>query len=54
MDRYLLVAVFGAAGAVSRYAVDSLFGTVARGQFPWSTLAVNVIGAWSARSRWEF
>ena len=47
MDRYLLVALFGAAGAVSRYAVDSLFGSVARGQFPWSTLAVNVVGAFA-------
>ena len=47
MDRYLLVALFGAAGAVSRYAVDSLFGGVARGQFPWSTLTVNVVGAFA-------
>ena len=39
--------LFGAAGAVSRYAVDNLFGTVARGQFPWSTLAVNVVGAFA-------
>ena len=47
MDRYLLVALFGAAGAVSRYAVDNLFGGFNRGEFPWSTLAVNVVGAFA-------
>ena len=47
MDRYLLVALFGAAGAVSRYAVDTLFGSVSPGQFPWSTLVVNVVGAFA-------
>ena len=47
MDRYLLVALFGAAGAVSRYAVDAWIGPMSRGQFPWSTLAVNVFGAFA-------
>src|SRR5262245_13633807 len=44
---YLLVAVFGAAGAVSRYAVDTWFGHVARGQFPWGTFVINVVGAFA-------
>ena len=45
MERYLLVAAGGAAGAVARYAVGlqatRLFGA---GQ-TWGTLAVNVVGA---------
>ena len=45
MTRYLLVAVFGAAGAMSRYAVDGWVGTWSRGQFPWGTLTVNLIGS---------
>ncbi len=42
---YLYIALGGALGAVGRYAlagwVHSAFGT----QFPWGTLAVNVIGS---------
>lgn len=46
MFSYLLIAGFGAAGAVSRYAVDLwLGGDAAAGQFPWGTLTVNVVGA---------
>jgi CrcB protein len=40
-----LIAVFGAAGAVSRYAVDSWVSDSTGGQFPWGTLTVNVLGA---------
>ncbi len=44
----LLVAVFGAAGAVSRYAVDSVFiNAGAVGRFPWDTFAVNVVGSFA-------
>ena len=45
MERYLLVAAFGALGAASRYAVDGWVSQVGRGQFPWGTLAVNVAGS---------
>lgn len=45
MSTYLLIAGFGAAGAVSRYAVDSGISTLTGGQFPWGTLTVNVVGA---------
>ena len=45
VSRYLLIAGFGAAGAVSRYALDSWISDFSRGQFPWGTLTVNVIGA---------
>jgi len=44
---YLLVAVFGAAGAVSRYAVDGWITDLGRGQFPWGTMAINVAGAFA-------
>jgi CrcB protein len=42
---YLLVAVFGAAGAVSRYWLDGRVSDVAHGQFPWGTFVINVVGA---------
>ncbi|MGB3100134.1 MAG: fluoride efflux transporter CrcB [Solirubrobacterales bacterium] len=45
MSRYLLIAGFGAAGAASRYAVDSRLSAITGGQFPWGTLTVNVVGA---------
>jgi CrcB protein len=47
MERYLLVAVFGALGAMSRYAVDGWVSNTARGQFPWGTLAVNLAGSFA-------
>jgi CrcB protein len=42
---YLLVGVFGAIGAVARYAVDGWISDATRGQFPWGTLTINVLGA---------
>jgi fluoride exporter len=47
MERYLLVAVFGALGAMSRDAVDGWVSNTARGQFPWGTLAVNLAGSFA-------
>lgn len=47
MERYLLVAAFGALGAVSRYAVDGWVSDTARGQFPWGTLVINVAGSFA-------
>jgi fluoride exporter len=44
---YLLVALFGAAGAVSRYALDGWVTGLTRGQFPWGTMTVNVIGSFA-------
>jgi CrcB protein len=44
---YLLVALFGAAGAVARYALDGWVSDSTRGQFPWGTLTVNVLGAFA-------
>lgn len=43
--RYLLVAGFGALGATARYAVDGWVSNVSRGQFPWGTLLINVVGS---------
>lgn len=44
---YLLVAVFGAAGAISRYALDGWVSDLVHGQFPWGTFVVNVTGAFA-------
>jgi CrcB protein len=40
--RVALIAVAGAAGALSRYAVASAVGVRT---FPWSTLSINVVGS---------
>jgi CrcB protein len=45
MLKLVLIAGFGAAGALSRYGIDSWVGRVADGDFPWSTLIVNVAGS---------
>ena len=44
---YALIAVFGAAGAISRYWVDSQLGDLTHSQFPWGTFAINVVGAFA-------
>jgi CrcB protein len=42
-----LVAIFGAAGAVSRYALDGWISDFTHGQFPWGTFAINLLGAFA-------
>ena len=44
---YALVAIFGAAGAVSRYALDGWVSDLTHGQFPWGTFVVNLLGAFA-------
>jgi fluoride exporter len=44
---YALVAIFGAAGAVSRYALDGWVSGLTHGQFPWGTFVVNLLGAFA-------
>ena len=44
---YLLIGVFGAAGAISRYALDGWVSDATHGQFPWGTMVVNVAGAFA-------
>lgn len=44
---YVLVAIFGAAGAVSRYWVDGRISDLTHGQFPWGTFVINVVGAFA-------
>ena len=44
---YALVAIFGAAGAVSRYALDGWVSDLTHGQFPWGTAVVNLLGAFA-------
>ncbi len=45
MIRYLLVAIGGMLGAVSRYGLAGWISGAAEGSFPYGTLAVNVIGS---------
>ncbi|HEX6995438.1 MAG TPA: fluoride efflux transporter CrcB [Gammaproteobacteria bacterium] len=42
---YLWVALGGALGSMSRYAVGRVVARFAEGAFPWSTLIVNVSGS---------
>jgi fluoride exporter len=44
---YLLVAAFGAAGAVSRYWLDGRVSDLTHGQFPWGTFVINIAGAFA-------
>jgi len=44
---YALIAVSGAAGAVSRYALDGWISDLTHGQFPWGTFVINVLGAFA-------
>ena len=44
---YALIAIFGAAGAVSRYALDGWVSDLTHGQFPWGTFVVNLLGAFA-------
>lgn len=41
----LLIALGGAAGAITRYLLDSWIAQRAGGAFPWGTLVVNVSGS---------
>ncbi len=45
MIRYLLVAIGGMLGAVSRYGLAGWISDATQGRFPYGTLAVNVIGS---------
>ena len=45
MARYLLVAIGGMLGAVSRYGLCGWISNVTEGRFPYGTLAVNLIGS---------
>ncbi len=41
----VLIAIGGAAGAVSRYVVDGFVADRASGAFPWGTLTINLSGS---------
>ena len=47
MTRVLLVAVFGAVGATSRYAIDGMVYDVWSGRFPLGTFLINVAGSFA-------
>ena len=42
---YVMIAIGGAAGAVTRYVVDGLIADRVSGAFPWGTLVINLSGA---------
>lgn len=41
----VLIAIGGAAGAVSRYVIDGFIAERAPGAFPWGTLTINLSGS---------
>ena len=43
--KYLFIALGGALGAVLRFFISSLLYAASSGNFPWGTLAVNVLGS---------
>jgi len=45
VERLLLVALGGALGSVMRYSTSLLAARWLGGEFPWGTLAVNVVGS---------
>jgi CrcB protein len=47
VTRVLLVALFGAAGALSRYAVDEVVPNAWDGRLPLGTLLINVVGSFA-------
>jgi CrcB protein len=42
---YVMIAIGGAAGAVTRYVVDGFIADRVSGAFPWGTLVINLSGA---------
>jgi CrcB protein len=42
---YVMIALGGAAGAVTRYVVDGFVADRVSGAFPWGTLVINLSGA---------
>jgi len=43
--KYLFIALGGAVGAVLRFSISSLLYAASSGNFPWGTLAVDVLGS---------
>ncbi len=54
MLRFFLIAVGGAIGALSRYAISGATYRQLGGAFPWGTLSVNLIGAFVIGLLWGF
>ena len=52
LQRFLLLALAGALGTLSRYGVGSVVQRYNNASFPWGTLAVNVIGCFLAGTLW--
>jgi CrcB protein len=44
MDRYVMIALGGAIGAIARYQISSVIQSRMPGGFPWGTFVVNVTG----------
>lgn len=47
MIRILLVAAFGAVGATSRYAIDTVVADLYSGRFPLATFLINIAGSFA-------
>jgi CrcB protein len=44
LKSYLLVALGGAIGSVSRFGISELFASKTNSSFPWATLFINLLG----------
>ena len=44
MKSYILVALGGAIGSVSRFGISELFASKTNSSFPWATLLINLLG----------
>ncbi|GMW02774.1 MAG: putative fluoride ion transporter CrcB [Candidatus Hydrogenedentota bacterium] len=53
MQKLLLIAIAGAAGSLSRYALAGAVQRVAGSGFPWGTAVVNVLGCLVAGLVWQ-
>jgi CrcB protein len=45
MTRWILIAICGGVGSLSRYLLDGWVSDFTRAQFPWGTFTVNLIGS---------
>lgn len=53
MQKLLLLAAAGAAGTLARYGISGAAQRVCGGEFPWGTLAANLIGCFLAGAFWS-
>ena len=53
LQKFLLLAVAGALGTLARYGVSGAAQRILGGEFPWGTMAANLIGCFLAGAFWS-